>query len=100
MEKAWYFRNTDAEILYILAETYQEADDMDKALELYNQLLTSFPDSEYADMAEQNIADAATAGSHRGGEEGDENTPGQPTGGNDNAGSAPNAGGNDTGDGA
>lgn len=103
LEKAWYFQNTNAEILYILAETYQEAENMDKALELYNQLLTSFPDSEYADMAEQNIADAATAGNRRSGEEeeaGAENAPGRTTGGNDNAGSAPDAGGNDTGGGA
>lgn len=60
LEKAWYFDNTDPEILYTLAETYQEAENMDKANELYNQLVTDFPDSEYADMAERNIADAAT----------------------------------------
>lgn len=63
LEKAWYFDNTDPEILYTLAETYQEAEDMDKANELYNQLVTTFPDSEYADMAERNIADAATVNS-------------------------------------
>lgn len=60
LEKAWYFDNTNPEILYTLAETYQEAENMDKANELYNQLVTGFPDSEYADMAERNIADAAT----------------------------------------
>lgn len=67
LEKAWYFKNTDPEILYVLAETYQEAENMDKALELYNRLVTEFPDSEYANMAQQNIADAATVG-NRGGE--------------------------------
>ena len=81
LEKAWYFKNTDAEILYVLAETYQESENMNKALELYNQLITDFPDSEYADMAQQNIADAATVG-NRGGGENNENDPGQ-TGGVD-----------------
>lgn len=70
LEKAWYFKNTDPEILYVLAETYQEAENMDKALELYNRLVTEFPDSEYADMAQQNIADAATVG-NRGEDNGD-----------------------------
>lgn len=60
LEKAWYFNNEDPEILYTLAETYQDAEDMDKASELYNQLVLDFPDSEYADMAERNIADAVT----------------------------------------
>lgn len=64
LEKAWYFDNTNPEILYTLAETYQDSEDMDKANELYNQLVTTFPDSEYADMAEQNIADAATVDNH------------------------------------
>lgn len=64
LDKAWYFDNTDPEILYTLAETYQDSEDMDKANELYNQLVTMFPDSEYADMAERNIADAATVDNH------------------------------------
>lgn len=72
LEKAWYFDNTDPEILYTLAETYQDSENMDKANELYNQLVTEFPDSEYADMAEQNIADAATVGNTGTGDEGDE----------------------------
>ncbi len=61
LEKAWYFDNTDPKILYTLAEAYQQSEDMDKANELYNQLVTTFPDSEYAGRAERNIADAATA---------------------------------------
>lgn len=87
LEKAWYFQNTDAKILYTLAETYQEAENMDKALELYNQLITAFPDSEYADMAQRNIADAATVGNRRSEEDNgdDEAAPGQ-TGGNGNGG--------------
>jgi tetratricopeptide (TPR) repeat protein len=60
LEKAWYFDNEDPKILYTLAETYQNAENMDKANELYNQLVTAFPDSEYANMAERNIANAAT----------------------------------------
>lgn len=60
LEKAWYFNSDDPEILYTLAETYQDAGNKDKASELYNQLVLNFPDSEYADMAERNIADAAT----------------------------------------
>lgn len=64
LEKARYFDNTSPEILYTLAETYQDSEDMDKANELYNQLVTEFPDSEYADMAERNIADAATVGNN------------------------------------
>lgn len=60
LEKAWYFDSTNPEILYTLAEAYQDSENMDKANELYNQLVMTFPDSEYADMAEQNIADATT----------------------------------------
>lgn len=93
LEKAWYFKNTDAEILYILAETYQESDNMDKALELYNQLITEFPDSEYADMAQQNIADAATVGNRGGGENSGDNTPeGNENGNGGNNGNAGNTG--------
>ena len=62
LERAWYFNSTNPEILYYLAETYQSSSNMDKAIELYNQLVSSFPDSEYASMAEQNIA-RASAGS-------------------------------------
>ena len=94
LEKAWYFKNTDAEILYVLAETYQESENMNKALELYNQLITDFPDSEYADMAQQNIADAATVG-NRGGGENNENDPGQ-TGGDDDRTNGGLNGGNNT----
>lgn len=60
LEKAWYFDNTSPEILFTLAAAYQDADNMDKANELYNQLVMTFPDSEYADMAQQKIADATT----------------------------------------
>lgn len=80
LEKAWYFDNTDPEILYTLAETYQDSENMDKANELYNQLVTGFPDSEYADMAEQNIADAATVGNNR--EDGEEEDSGEENGNN------------------
>lgn len=72
LDKAWYFDNTDPEILYTLAETYQDSEDMDKANELYNQLVTMFPDSEYADMAERNIADAATVDNHSDNEGGED----------------------------
>lgn len=92
LEKAWYFKNTDPEILYVLAETYQEAENMDKALELYNRLVTEFSDSEYADMAQQNIADAATVGNRGGGDNGDaaDNAPeGNGTGNGDNNGNNP-----------
>ena len=60
LEKAWYFDNTDPEILYNLATAYQSAGNMDKANELYNELVSSFPDSEFATMAERNIANANT----------------------------------------
>ncbi|MCR5655415.1 MAG: tetratricopeptide repeat protein [Lachnospiraceae bacterium] len=63
LEKAWYFNPNDPEILYTLAETYQQSGNMDKANELYNQLVMNFPDSEYSDMSERNIASAATGGS-------------------------------------
>lgn len=73
LEKARYFDNTNPEILYTLAEAYQDSEDMNKANELYNQLVTEFPDSEYADMAERNIADAATVGNNRTGDSEEEN---------------------------
>lgn len=62
LEKAWYFDNGSAEILYTLAETYQESGNMDKANDLYSKLIAEFSDSEYAQMAQQNIANAATGG--------------------------------------
>lgn len=60
LQKAWYFDNTKPEILYNLAATYQLSGDMGKANELYNELVGSFPQSEYASMAEHNIANATT----------------------------------------
>lgn len=62
LEKARYFDNEDPEILYTLAETYQESGNMDKANELYSKLIADFSDSEYAQMAQQNIANAAIGG--------------------------------------
>lgn len=60
LEKAWYFRSSNPEILYTLAEAYQLSGDMNKANELYNELVSAFPQSEYAGMAERNIASAST----------------------------------------
>ena len=74
--------------------TFPVSENMNKALELYNQLITDFPDSEYADMAQQNIADAATVG-NRGGGENNENDPGQ-TGGDDDRTNGGLNGGNNT----
>lgn len=71
LEKAWYFDNANPEILYTLADAYQDSGNMDKANELYNQLVMTFPDSEYADMAQQNIADANTVDNNDGSAEDD-----------------------------
>lgn len=60
LEKAWYFDNTNPEILYNLAGAYQASGNMEKANELYNELVSSFPTSEYASMAEHDIANANT----------------------------------------
>jgi tetratricopeptide (TPR) repeat protein len=73
LEKAWYFNSEDPKILYTLAETYQADENMLKANELYNQLVTTFPDSEYADMAERNIAEAATVNSRQNEEQDEDN---------------------------
>lgn len=74
LEKAWYFDNTDPEILYNLAAVYQSAGNMDKANELYNELVSSFPDSEFATMAERNIANANTVSVPQSGEDEETNT--------------------------
>ena len=58
--KSWYFDSSNPETLYQLAVAYQQSDNMDKANELYNQLVTNFPDSEFTQMAQENVADANT----------------------------------------
>jgi len=63
LEKAWYFNPTNSEVLYYLAETYHSASNMEKAIELYNQLISTFPESEYASLAEQNVARATSGDS-------------------------------------
>ncbi len=68
LEKAWYFNNTNPEILYNLAAAYQASGNMDKANELYNELVGSFPESEFASMAERNIANANTVPQSNSGE--------------------------------
>lgn len=60
LQRAWYFNSTNPEILYTLAEAYQNSGNMDKANELYNELVSTFPSSEYASLAQQNIANATT----------------------------------------
>ena len=47
---------------------------MDKANELYNELVSSFPDSEFATMAERNIANANTVSVPQSGEDEETNT--------------------------
>jgi len=44
------------ESLYYLAQSYVKSDDQDKAVELFNQLITSFPDSEYKERAERYVS--------------------------------------------
>ena len=68
LEKAWYFNNTNPEIVYNLAAAYQASGNMDKANELYNELVGSFPESEFASMAERNIANANTVPQSNSGE--------------------------------
>ena len=62
--KSWYFDSSNPETLYQMGLAYQQSGNMDKANEIYNQLVTAFPDSEFTQMAQENIADANRASSN------------------------------------
>ena len=51
LEKAWYFDKTKSQTLYQLAQAYRMAEDNDKALETYKQVIELFPNSESAKKA-------------------------------------------------
>ncbi|MBO6015451.1 MAG: tetratricopeptide repeat protein [Lachnospiraceae bacterium] len=51
--KAWYFDKEEGQILYQLAQAYRLADDEELAKETYEQVITLFPDSEYATNAQE-----------------------------------------------
>ena len=51
-EKAWELDKTNSDMLMNLAHAYRQSGDTKKANELYEQVITTFPDS-------QNAADAA-----------------------------------------
>lgn len=51
LEKAWYFDKTKGQTLYQLAQAYRMAEDNEKALETYKQVIELFPNSESAKKA-------------------------------------------------
>ncbi len=56
LKEAFTLNPQSDESLYYLAQSYLKSDDQDKAIELFNQLITSFPDSEYKDKAERYVS--------------------------------------------
>lgn len=58
LEKAWYFDETNGEILYELAQAYRLSENVDKAEEIYNQVIELFPDSSIATRAEEYLNEA------------------------------------------
>lgn len=53
LEKAWYFDQTDGEILYQLAQAYRLSENKEKAKETYEKVVELFPDSTIANNAQQ-----------------------------------------------
>lgn len=53
LEKAWYFDQTDGEILYQLAQAYRLSENKEKAKETYEKVVELFPDSTIAGNAQQ-----------------------------------------------
>ncbi len=51
LEKAWYFDKTSSQTLYQLAQAYRMAEDTEKALEAYKQVVELFPGTESARKA-------------------------------------------------
>ena len=56
LNEAFTLNPKSDQALYYLAQSYLKSDDQDKAVELFNQLITSFPDSEYKDKAERYVS--------------------------------------------
>lgn len=53
LEKAWHFNKEDSRILYQLAQAYRLSEDLEKAKETYEQVITLFPESEDARKAQE-----------------------------------------------
>lgn len=53
LQKAWQFHKEDSRILYQLAQAYRLNEDMEKAKETYEQVITLFPDTENAKKAQE-----------------------------------------------
>ncbi|MBR6328824.1 MAG: tetratricopeptide repeat protein [Lachnospiraceae bacterium] len=60
LSKSFELDNNNAEALYNLGHAYRRADEMGRAEQTYSQVITMFPDTEYADGAKEyvNGADA------------------------------------------
>ena len=52
-QQAWQFNQGDSHILYQLAQAYRLAEDAEKAKEIYEQVITLFPDSDDAVKARE-----------------------------------------------
>lgn len=53
LEKAWYFDETNGEILYQLAQAYRLSENDEKAKETYEKVVELFPDSTIAENSKQ-----------------------------------------------
>ena len=53
LQQAWQFNQGDSHILYQLAQAYRLAEDAEKAKEIYEQVITLFPDSDDAVKARE-----------------------------------------------
>jgi len=57
LEKAWYFDETDGEILYQLAQAYRMSENDEKAKETYEKVIELFPDTSIATKAQEYLAE-------------------------------------------
>ncbi|MCR4690210.1 MAG: tetratricopeptide repeat protein [Lachnospiraceae bacterium] len=61
LEKAWYFSSAleepDPEILYLLANAYKQAGETDRAKQTYQNVISTFPQSEAAKKATERLAE-------------------------------------------
>ena len=55
LEKAWYFDETNSDVLYQLAQAYRLSDNMEKAKETYQRVIELFPDSSNALSAQEHL---------------------------------------------
>ncbi len=53
LEKAWFFDDSDPEILYQLAQSYRLNENIEKAKETYQKLISLFPESQQAQKAQE-----------------------------------------------